>query len=107
MNRPLTTTSNVYYLPTRAAAVEPIARQPKRPTLAKRVARAWSRLRFMVAEIASVVRRGGRNMFVDEDSLALARTAEMMERLRPRYAAPAPVIDFEIARRRLRKAAEA
>ncbi len=107
MNQPLTTMSNVYYLPTRASAIQPLARPAKRPTLTTRTVRAWWRLRFMVAEITSVIRRGGRQMFADDDAVALARTTEMMERMRPRYAVPAAVIDFESARRRLRHVAEA
>lgn len=105
MNRTLTTSSNVYYLPVRTPTVEPVRRSVRQPSLTARLERAWWRFRYMTAEIVSIVRRGGRQLFMD-DSIVFDRTAET-PRSRPRYAVPARVLDFESARQRLRIAAEA
>lgn len=96
------TSSNVYYLPVRTPTVETGGRPVRQPTLMSRVQRAWWRVRFMSAEIRSTLRRGGRQLFVD-DSLTFDRSVEI-PRSRPRYAVPASVIDFESARDRLRAA---
>jgi hypothetical protein len=102
MNGMLTTSSNVYYLPVRTPAVDTTRRRVRKPRLMVRVERAWWRLRFMSAEIWSVLRRGSRQFFVD-DSILFDRNVEV-PRSRPRYTVPARVIDFESARDRLRTA---
>jgi hypothetical protein len=97
----LTTSSNVFYLPERVSP-ETSAARTRTMTAWARTQRAWWRLRFMTAEICSIVRRRGRHLFMDDDAIVLGRMADLHER--SICLGPARIIDFESARRRLRPA---
>lgn len=101
MTSPLTM-SNVYYLPARVTR-ETVSRRPRKTAAWGRMQRAWWRLSFMAVEICSIVRRRGRHLFLDDDAIVLGRMAELSER--PSSHGPAHVIDFDSARRRLRREA--
>jgi hypothetical protein len=99
--------SNVYYLPVNHVVAEP-RHMPRHPTsVAERAQRTWWRLRFMASEILSVLRRGGRQLLLDDEAMALDRWNDDSEPRGPRYTAPAQVIDFAAARERLRARTQA
>lgn len=93
--------SNVYYLPTEPVVAPPRAPRSRWSRLGLRFARAWWRVRITATEIRAAIRRP-RSLVLSEEAVAfLDRLGER----RPRYAAPARVIDFAAARARLRPAA--
>ena len=94
----LAESSNVYYLPAPLAAPAPL-RQPSRWA---RLTRAWWRVRFALAGIRLALRPAPTPLFADDDALAVLQgRAELVER-RPVPTRPARVIDFDVARARLR-----
>jgi hypothetical protein len=100
-------TSNVYYMTAPVKAAEPM-RGPQGWTLfTLRARRAWARVRVTLIEIRAAILRPGRGLFADEGTFFLDRSAEMVERHRPRPQKPAQVLDFTAARVRLRPLAQA
>jgi hypothetical protein len=97
-------TSNIYYLPPRNTSEDLVERPARRTTWRSRLTRTWWRIRFMTAEICSILRRGGRHLSFDDGPVFLGSSAEIFERPRARRAEPARVLDFEAARVRLRPA---
>jgi hypothetical protein len=91
---------NVYYLPARNTTGE----TPAMPSTASRWSvfqarahRAWWRLRLTLAEIRSVIRRGGANPLDDHIWFAPADGERVTVRRKP---GPARILDLEAARRR-------
>jgi len=93
-------TSNVYYLPTEPVVAPPRAPRSRWGRLGRRVTRAWWRLRITAAEIRAAIRRP-RPLVLSEEAVAFL---DRMTERRPRFAAPARVIDLASARARLRSA---
>ena len=100
-------TSNVYYMNAPVKAAEPLRGPQGYALLALRARRAWARVRVTLIEIRAAILRPGRGLFGDEGSPFLDRSAEMVERHRPRPLKPAQVLDFTAARLRLRPLAQA
>jgi hypothetical protein len=100
-------TSNVYYMNAPVKAAEPMRGPHGWALLTLRARRAWARMRVTLIEIRLAILRPGRGLFADEGTLFLDRSAEMMERHRPRPSKPAQVLDFSAARVRLRPLAQA
>ena len=100
-------TSNVYYMSAPTKAAEPMRGPEGWALLTLRARRAWARVRVTMIEIRSAIFRPGRGLFADEGTLFLDRSAEMVERHRPRPTKPAQVLDFTAARVRLRPLAQA
>lgn len=94
--------SNVYYLPV------PTPHEPEprleRPSAMRRWRNAWWRLRVAVAEIRAILK--SRPRYSPQDYSILLDATEPLARVRERRR-PARVIDFEMARVRLRATAEA
>jgi hypothetical protein len=99
-------TSNVYYMNAPVKAAEPMRGPDGWALLTLRARRAWARVRVTLIEIRAAILRPGRGLF-DEGTLFLDRSAEMVERHRPRPLKPAQVLDFTAARARLRPLAQA
>jgi hypothetical protein len=95
-------TSNVYYMNAPVKAAEPMRGPQGWALLALRARRAWARVRVTLIEIRAAVLRPGRGLFADEARLFMDRSAELVERHRPRPLKPAQVLDFTAARVRLR-----
>jgi hypothetical protein len=100
-------TSNVYYMTAPVKAAEPMHGPEGWALLTLRARRAWARVRLTLIEIRAAIVRPGRGLFADEGTLFLDRSAEMLERHRPRPLKPAQVLDFTAARVRLRPLAQA
>jgi hypothetical protein len=94
--------SNVYYLPV-PTPEEPEPRLERASTL-RRWRNAWWRLRVAVAEIRAILK--SRPRYSPQDYSILLDAADPLVRARERRR-PARIIDFEMARLRLRTAAEA
>ena len=101
------TESNVYYMNAPVKAAEPMRGPDGWALFTLRARRAWARVRVTFIEIRAAILRPGHTLFADESRLFLARSAELMERHRPRPLKPAQVLDFTAARVRLRPAAQA
>ncbi len=100
-------TSNVYYMNAPVKAAEPMRGPEGWVLLSLRTRRAWARVRVTLIEIRTAILRPGRGLFADEGRLFLDRSAELVERHRPRPLKPAQVLDFTAARVRLRPLARA
>jgi hypothetical protein len=98
-------TSNVYYMAP-VIAPEPLGAPSDWARFVQRTRRAWARLRITLVEIRAAIRRPGRNVFSDDSTLFLDRSADLVDRRRPRPTEPACVLDFTAARLRLRPLAQ-
>jgi len=94
------TGSNVYYLPA-PVAEKPAPRTTRRRRVGARLRSAWWRFRLALTEIQAIL-LVPRRIVIDDYAALLADEPEPAERPRPRRLAPARVIDFELARLRLR-----
>ncbi len=99
--------SNVYYMNAPVKAAEPMRGPHGWALLTLRARRAWARVRLTLIEVRAAITRPGRGIFGDDRTLFLDRSAEMVERPRPRPLKPAQVLDFTEARVRLRPVAQA
>jgi hypothetical protein len=99
--------SNVYYMNAPVKASEPMRGPEGWALVTLRARRAWTRLLVTLIEIRAAILRPGRGLLADEGTLFLDRSAELVERHRPRPLRPAQVLDFKAARVRLRPAARA
>ena len=99
--------SNVYYMNAPMKAAEPIRGPQGWALVTLRARRAWTRLLLTLIEIRAAIVRPGRGLLADEGTLFLDRSAELVERHRPRPLRPAQVLDFTAARGRLRPLARA
>lgn len=100
-------TSNVYYMNAPVKAAEPMRGPEGWALLTLRARRAWTRLLVTLIEIRAAILRPGHGFLADEGKLFLDRSAELVERHRPRPLQPAQVLDFTAARVRLRPLARA
>jgi hypothetical protein len=93
--------SNVFYLP--AHPVTPAAPAPMSLWSAgrARIVAAWERARRTVIAVIAVIRDGGRTD-VEADYRSWLAAAETTPPERPPLSRPARIIDFELARLRLR-----
>lgn len=91
--------SNVYYLPQPVPA-EPELIEPEWPSFWCRLRNAWWRLRLALAEVRAVLRHP-RHRFAREYG-ALFEESDVIVPRRPAPTRPARIIDFDLARRRLR-----
>lgn len=100
-------TSNVYYMNAPVKAAEPMRGPAGWALLTLRARRAWARVLVTLIEIRAAILRPGHGFLADEGKLFLDRSAELVERHRPRPLQPAQVLDFTAARLRLRPLARA